>query len=117
MSTSAFDLRGLAGLTEEEARTRLAREGANELPTQKQRGAFAIALEVVREPMFLMLVAAGSLYHLRLHPDPFPPRHAVAVRLVYFAQVSSLCLATIIWLGMVTILWLGYQVAGGPFPH
>ena len=50
------------GLTEEEAGRRLALEGPNELPSQKKRGLLTIALEVAREPMFIMLVAAGSLY-------------------------------------------------------
>ena len=36
--------------------------GPNELPSQERRGLFVIAWEVVREPMFLMLVAAGALY-------------------------------------------------------
>src|SRR6185503_7245256 len=52
----------LGGLSEPEARDRLAREGANELPTQRKRGIGAISFEVVREPMFIMLVAAGTLY-------------------------------------------------------
>ncbi len=52
----------LKGLTENEARARLERDGLNELPSEKKRGILAIVLEVVREPMFLMLVAAGSLY-------------------------------------------------------
>ena len=56
------DLAGIAGLAEAEARSRLERDGANELPTQEKRGVFAIACEVVREPMFLMLLAAGGLY-------------------------------------------------------
>src|SRR5215472_9388326 len=59
---SVLDLRGLVGLTEDQARARLAEEGPNELPSQKERGSFAIALEVLREPMFLLLVAAGTLY-------------------------------------------------------
>src|SRR5215469_13696394 len=59
---SVLDLRGLVGLTEEQARARLGEEGPNELPSQKERGSFAIALEVLREPMFLLLVAAGTLY-------------------------------------------------------
>ena len=59
---STLDLRGLVGLTEVEARTRMSDDGPNELPSQKQRGILAIVLEVVREPMFIMLVAAGSLY-------------------------------------------------------
>ncbi len=57
-----LDVRGVAGLTEEEARARLAAEGPNELPAEKGRSLLKIALEVLREPMFLMLVAAGSLY-------------------------------------------------------
>jgi len=61
-SASALDLRGFAGLSEDEARTRLVQEGANELPSEKNRGLFAIALGVFREPMFLMLAAAGALY-------------------------------------------------------
>ncbi|MGC4118433.1 MAG: cation-translocating P-type ATPase [Myxococcales bacterium] len=51
-----------SGLTEEEAARRFATEGPNELPSQKPRGVLAIALEVVKEPMFLMLLAAGALY-------------------------------------------------------
>lgn len=49
-----------SGLTEEEAARRLAREGPNELPASKRRGPFRIALEVVKEPMFLLLIACGS---------------------------------------------------------
>jgi Ca2+-transporting ATPase len=57
-----FDLAGTTGLSEQEAATRLRDEGANELPSGRRRGVWAIAFEVVREPMFLMLVAAGALY-------------------------------------------------------
>jgi Ca2+-transporting ATPase len=52
----------LQGLTEQEARERLATDGYNELPTTKKRTIFHILLEVVREPMFLMLIACGLLY-------------------------------------------------------
>ncbi len=63
-----LDLGGFSGLSEDDARRRLEQDGPNELPTQKKRGLFAIALEVVREPMFLMLVAAGSLYFFMGEP-------------------------------------------------
>ena len=53
-----------SGLTSGEASHRLEREGPNELPQEKRRGNLAIALEVARQPMFLMLVAAGALYLL-----------------------------------------------------
>jgi Ca2+-transporting ATPase len=57
-----LDLSGFTGLTDEEARARLESEGPNELPAEKGRSLLRIALEVLRQPMFLMLVAAGSLY-------------------------------------------------------
>ena len=59
-----FDLESVVGLTESCAAQRLREEGYNELPSSKQRTVLAIALEVVREPMFLMLVACGGLYML-----------------------------------------------------
>src|SRR5512136_128940 len=52
----------LQGLTEQEIRERLAEDGYNELPTAKKRTFVHILLEVVREPMFLMLIACGLLY-------------------------------------------------------
>ena len=51
-------------LSQAEAQARLRAEGANELPTAGQRNVMAIALEVLREPMFLLLVAAGAIYLL-----------------------------------------------------
>jgi len=50
------------GLSDAEASRRLAEEGPNELASAKSRGFVTIALEVVREPMFLLLVAASTLY-------------------------------------------------------
>jgi Ca2+-transporting ATPase len=58
----SFDLGGFAGLTEDEARLRLAQQGPNELPATTKRSLFSIVLEVVREPMFIMLVVAGGFY-------------------------------------------------------
>jgi len=55
-------IEGLGGLTEEEASERLAKEGFNELPSTKKRSLAAIVLEVVKEPMFLLLIACGSIY-------------------------------------------------------
>ncbi len=50
------------GLTDAEAARRLAEEGANELPSGKRKGPAHIALEVIKEPMFMLLIACGSLY-------------------------------------------------------
>lgn len=52
------------GLTSQEAARILGEEGPNELPSSKQRGNFQIALDVMREPMFLLLVACGVIYLL-----------------------------------------------------
>ena len=50
------------GLTTEEAKRRLTDHGFNELPSAKPKTVFHIALEVVKEPMFLLLLACGVLY-------------------------------------------------------
>lgn len=57
-----FDINSLIGLSEHEAEQRLKEEGYNELPSTKKRSLVAIAFGVVREPMFLLLVACGTLY-------------------------------------------------------
>ena len=50
------------GLTSKEAMARLAHDGYNELPSAKPRRLWAIAWEVVREPMFLLLIGASAIY-------------------------------------------------------
>lgn len=57
--TSAF-----VGLTSQEASRILAEEGYNELPTSRKRNAWRIALDISREPMFLLLVACGTIYFI-----------------------------------------------------
>ncbi len=51
-----------SGLTSAEAEARLRQEGYNELPRERRRNIFAIAFAVLREPMLLLLVAAGIVY-------------------------------------------------------
>ena len=62
--TEQFDLRAISGLAEVEAARRLQEEGYNEIPSTRRQSIFAIVLEVVREPMFLLLVACGTIYLL-----------------------------------------------------
>lgn len=50
------------GLTSSEAAARLQADGPNELTPPKPRTPWHIALEVAREPMFQLLLAAGILY-------------------------------------------------------
>ncbi len=68
IASGVLDLGGLSGLGENEARARFQREGPNELPAQRKRTLLTIGLEVAREPMFLMLVAAGTLYLIMGEP-------------------------------------------------
>ncbi len=51
-----------SGLTAELAAQRLAEDGPNALPGGHRRSLLSIAAETVREPMFLLLLAAGTLY-------------------------------------------------------
>ena len=55
-------MRIIKGLTEKEVAEKLQSEGFNELPSSKPKNIFHIALGVIREPMFLLLVACGTLY-------------------------------------------------------
>ena len=54
----------LTGLSEAEVAVRLRQHGYNELPSSKGRSIFATAWDVVREPMFLLLLACGTIYLL-----------------------------------------------------
>ena len=58
----ALESERLQGLSSAEARARLQRDGYNELPASNRRGTFAIALSVAREPMFTLLLVAGTIY-------------------------------------------------------
>jgi Ca2+-transporting ATPase len=57
-----LDLSHFTGLSNEEAQQRLLQDGPNQLPSRETRGIFGIVRDVIREPMFLLLVGAGSIY-------------------------------------------------------
>jgi P-type Ca2+ transporter type 2C len=57
-----FDPVKITGLTTEEVEKKVISEGYNELPSSKPRNFITIAIGVVKEPMFLLLVACGTLY-------------------------------------------------------
>ncbi|MDO8372086.1 MAG: cation-transporting P-type ATPase, partial [Polaromonas sp.] len=50
------------GLSASEATRRLAEQGPNLLPGSEPKSTAAIVRDVVTEPMFLMLLAAGGIY-------------------------------------------------------
>ena len=52
----------LSGLSTAQAAARLAQDGSNVLPGGQRRSLFTVAIDTVREPMFLLLLAAGALY-------------------------------------------------------
>jgi len=54
----------LSGLTTAQAQQRLAESGYNELTPPQPRRLYQITAEVLREPMFLLLLAAGGIYLL-----------------------------------------------------
>lgn len=54
----------LAGLSSAEAQRRLLEDGQNVLPASQPRNTLAIAFEVVREPMFLLLIGGAVIYLL-----------------------------------------------------
>jgi len=54
----------LTGLSDSEAQARLTAEGANELPQPDRRTPLRIVLDVLREPMFALLIGGGVIYLL-----------------------------------------------------
>ena len=52
------------GLSHEEAAKRLKVEGPNQLPKPNQRHLLRILLDVLREPMFSLLIGGGVIYWL-----------------------------------------------------
>ncbi len=59
-----FDISTVTGLTREEAVRRLEEEGYNELGTGGRRQVLRMALDILREPMFLLLIGGGIIYLL-----------------------------------------------------
>ena len=52
------------GLSEEEAAQRLVRYGPNEVPSAQERKFWRIAIDVLKEPMLLLLIGTGGVYLL-----------------------------------------------------
>ncbi len=57
-----IDIESLSGLSEEQVLLIRSQEGLNELPSSKTRSVTGIILDVIREPMFILLVASGLVY-------------------------------------------------------
>ena len=50
------------GLSSQEAGDRLKQHGYNELPSTQHRTFLRIALDIIQEPIFLLLIACGVIY-------------------------------------------------------
>lgn len=59
----------LAGLTNEQAIARLAENGPNELPSAKQRNLLQQSWAVIKQPMLLLLLAAGTVNLVLAEPQ------------------------------------------------
>ncbi len=64
MTVDSIDINNISGLSDAEAARRLQEEGYNELPSTKRRTVFAIGFDIVRQPMFVLLVVGGFIYFL-----------------------------------------------------
>lgn len=62
MVFSEDEVKKLKGLSDEEALKLLKTDGYNELPAGEKRNIFKIITEVLKEPMFFLLVASSALY-------------------------------------------------------
>ena len=63
-STTAAATSISSGLSSHDAAQRLHRDGPNALATDGRRGILAIIADTAREPMFLLLLGAGTIYLL-----------------------------------------------------
>jgi Ca2+-transporting ATPase len=52
----------ITGLSEEDAARKLDEEGFNELPSQKKQGILSILINILFEPMLLLLLVSGLIY-------------------------------------------------------
>jgi len=59
---TASEIKKIKGVTEKAAAHLLMKNGFNELPGEKNRNFFKIAVEVIIDPMLLLLVSAGLIY-------------------------------------------------------
>jgi len=59
---SEKEIQQIKGLSEAETVERRKKYGLNELPSAKKKGILNIAFNVLKEPMFILLVACGGIY-------------------------------------------------------
>jgi len=55
-------IRNVEGLSDDEIAKKLKEEGYNELPSERPRNILSIGFDVIREPMFILLILSGIIY-------------------------------------------------------
>jgi P-type Ca2+ transporter type 2C len=63
-----IDIESIKGLSDRDVSLKLKEEGYNELPAAGKRSVFGIVFSVLKDPIFLLLVASGSLYFILNEP-------------------------------------------------
>ena len=99
------------GLSAAEAAGRLAADGPNLLPGAQSRNTFAIALEVLREPMFLLLVASSGIYLIL--GDLSSPRALTVDESLQTETARVVKIFATVGLVMCVVLMLLYVMARG----
>ncbi len=64
----AFSPENINGLSSKEAAERLRRSGANELPSQKRPSVWTAIINILKDPMLLLLLLSGGIYLLLGEP-------------------------------------------------
>jgi len=77
-----------AGLSAAEAARRLAQEGPNEIASAKRRSLLRLAWEVVKEPMLLLLVAAGTVNVIISMQEPGRIKEALLLFVFVFVVIG-----------------------------
>ncbi len=62
--TETLNSMNIRGLTERDAAAKLKEKGYNQLPREKKKTIFKVILEVIKEPMFILLILCGVIYLL-----------------------------------------------------
>ncbi|MFZ3383507.1 MAG: HAD-IC family P-type ATPase, partial [Candidatus Methanoperedens sp.] len=60
----SFDPENIAGLSEAEVIKKFKEDGYNEIPSQEKQSTLALFINILREPMLLLLIGAGIIYLL-----------------------------------------------------
>ncbi|CAG0997545.1 H+-transporting ATPase [Methanosarcinales archaeon] len=59
-----FDQENITGLSEADVIKKFKEDGYNEIPSQEKQGIFTIFINILKEPMLLLLIGAGIIYLL-----------------------------------------------------